>query len=143
MTLWGDNDNRVSGDARTDQGTGDETVAEQELKVTVDVARGSSDAWPVVRVSGEVDIQSSPVLDEQLKAVLDGGHPSLLVDFSEVTFLDSTGLSVLVAGLKRCQGAGGALRLERPRPNVRRVLEITGLIDAFGVGPGDDHEEPG
>jgi anti-sigma B factor antagonist len=50
-----------------------------------------------------------------------------------VTFLDSTGLSVLIAGLKRCQSSGGELRLVAPRPNVRRVLEITGLTETFHI----------
>jgi anti-sigma B factor antagonist len=114
-----------------DEGRGEETVAEQELQVTVEVATGSSDAWPVVRISGEVDIQSSPVLDETLVAVLDQGLASVIVDLEEVSFLDSTGLSVLIVALKRCQKAGGDLRLRDPQPNVFRVLEITGLLDVF------------
>jgi len=68
----------------------------------------SAPSGPTVRVWGEVDVQTSPVLDEQLQSVLDQGPSSVVVDLGEVTFLDSTGLSVLIAGLKRCQAAGGA-----------------------------------
>jgi anti-anti-sigma factor len=103
----------------------------------VEFATGTADAWPVLRVAGEVDIQTSPTLAERLQSVLDQGHPSLLVDLREVTFLDSTGLSVLIAGLRRCQDAGGELRLVSPRPNVRKVFEITGLTEVFHVGTGD------
>ncbi len=90
-----------------------------------------------MKVSGEIDIQSSPILDEQVRSVLGEGATSIVIDLAGVTFLDSTGLSVLVAALKRCQSVGGTVRLMSLRPNVRRVLEITGLTDAFQVGPAD------
>lgn len=109
-------------------------MVEPELTVTVDGGPGSARSGPVVKVSGEVDIQTSPILEEHLQRVLGEGHHSLVVDLSEVTFLDSTGLSVLINALKQCQGAGGHLRLESPRPHVRRVFEVTGLSDVFDVG---------
>ena len=130
----GDQDEAKSTTAPRWLGSGATTVVERELKVTIEVATGSTDSWPCLRVSGEVDIQTSPLLDEQLQKVLDQGVSSVVVDLDEVSFLDSTGLSVLIAGLKRCQSAGGELRLVSPRPNVRRVLEITGLTDTFHVG---------
>lgn len=108
-------------------------MVEPELRVTLDSAPTSADSGPVLKVSGEVDIQTSPILDEHLKRAQAEGVSSIVVDLGEVTFLDSTGLSVLIAGLKRCQSAGGNMRLVAPRPNVRRVLEVTGLLDAFRV----------
>jgi anti-sigma B factor antagonist len=108
-------------------------VVERELKVTVDFGTGGADPWPVVRVAGEVDIQTSPALEAQLQSVLDQGHRSVVVDLGAVTFLDSTGLSALIGGLKRCQASGGELRLVSPRSNVRKVLEVTGLIETFQV----------
>ena len=56
-----------------------------------------------------------------------------MLDLGDVTFLDSTGLSVLLSSLKRCQGEGGSIRLISLQRNVRRVLEITGLTDVFQV----------
>ncbi len=111
-------------------------MVEGELRVTVEL--GPAGAWPIVRVAGEVDIQTSPALGDQLQSVVDQGHASVLVDLGEVTFLDSTGLSALIGGLRRCQAAGGELRLVSPRPNVRKVLEITGLTDAFHLDAGEE-----
>jgi anti-sigma B factor antagonist len=108
-------------------------VGEQELTVTVESMAADGPAWPMVRVSGEIDIQTSPILEEQLQNVLTQGHSSVVVDLEGVTFLDSTGLSVLIVGLKQCQAAGGELHLVSPRPNVRKVLEVTGLTEAFHV----------
>jgi anti-sigma B factor antagonist len=106
-------------------------VVQPDLRVTVEWANGVVGPGPTVKVRGELDIQTTPVLEEELRSALDRGASTIVVDLCEVSFLDSTGLSVLVSGLKRCQAAGGELRLEGPRPNVRKVLEITGLTDAF------------
>jgi anti-sigma B factor antagonist len=113
-------------------------MVEPELRVILDPASESADSWPVLRVFGEVDIQTSPILDEQLRSVLNEGVSSIIVDLGGVTFLDSTGVSVLIAGLKRCQNARGDMRLVSPRPNVRKVLEITGLIEVFHLHAPDE-----
>ncbi len=112
-------------------------MVERELDVNIEVVADPAGSWSVVRASGEVDIQSSPLLDEALRSVLDQGSSSIRVDFGEVTFLDSTGLSVLIGALRRCQSAGGEFRLVSPRPNVRKVLEITGLTAAFHLEESD------
>ncbi len=118
-------------------------MVEPELNVTVSSWTSSQGSEPLLRISGEVDIQTSPVLDEHLQRVLGNGASSLVVDLGQVTFLDSTGLSVLIAGLRRCQAAGGQLRLVSPRPNVRRVFEVTGLTDVFQLGPPGEENRPG
>ena len=113
-------------------------MGEPELEVNVELAPELRGSWPVLSVAGEVDIQTSPILQKHLQELLDQGKTSIVVDLAEVTFLDSTGLSVLVAGIKRCQGAGGDMRIVSPQPNVRRVLEITGLTDVFHVDAPDE-----
>ena len=125
------------GDPMIRETDGDGMGANQ-FKINVEAQAGTTEDVVVVRVSGEVDILTSPALGDQLRSVTDQGHPSVVVDLGEVTFLDSTGLSVLIAGLKRCEAAGGQLYLTSPRPNVRKVLEITGLTDVFHVGTAND-----
>ena len=67
----------------------------------------------------------------------------MVVDFSGVTFLDSTGLSVLISGLQRCQEVGGTMRVQSPRPSVGKVFEITGLAELFHIGAPDAGTAPG
>jgi anti-sigma B factor antagonist len=87
----------------------------------------------IVTAVGEVDVSTAPKLrqslHDQLKAAL------VVVDLSEVTFLDSTGLGVLVSALrrKREQEAGDAFRLVVSRPQVSKVLEVTGLTSVFPI----------
>ena len=100
-----------------------------ELDVTVRKVDGTA----VVAVAGEIDVYTSPLLQERLVEVLRDGSSSIVLDLSAVTFLDSTGLGVLITGLKRCRSADGDLVLVTAQPNVLKVLEITGLNDVFKV----------
>jgi anti-sigma B factor antagonist len=100
-----------------------------ELDVTVRKVDGTA----VVAVAGEIDVYTSPLLQERLVEVLRDGSSSIVLDLSAVTFLDSTGLGVLITGLKRCRSADGDLVLVTAQPNVLKVLEITGLNDVFQV----------
>jgi anti-sigma B factor antagonist len=122
---------------------GVQPVVEPELRITMDTDPRPADAGVVLRVSGEIDIQTSPLLDDHLRRVLAEGASSITVDLGAVTFLDSTGLSVLIAGLKRCQAEAGDLRVVSPRPNVRKVFEVTGLIDVFQIDPIDGEATAG
>jgi anti-sigma B factor antagonist len=100
-----------------------------ELDVTVRKLEGTA----VVTVAGEIDVYTSPLLQERLVEVLRDGISSIVLDLSAVTFLDSTGLGVLITGLKRCRSAEGDLSLVTAQPNVLKVLEITGLNDVFQI----------
>jgi anti-anti-sigma factor len=85
-----------------------------------------------VAVVGEVDLVTTPVLRERLLRVLRDRRPDLLdVDLAGVTFLDCTGLGALVAVRNAAVQAGGQIRVSHPRPIVRRVLEVTGLLGVF------------
>ncbi|MHB1988742.1 MAG: STAS domain-containing protein [Acidimicrobiales bacterium] len=88
---------------------------------------------PVLSVRGEVDVSTAPELRERLVEVAQDGTKTVVVDLSEVTFLDSTALGVLVSGLKRFQAAGGDLKLVVNGRAVAKVLEITGLIEVFQI----------
>ncbi|MBA2279876.1 MAG: STAS domain-containing protein [Acidimicrobiia bacterium] len=88
---------------------------------------------PVAVVSGEVDFGTAPRLRDAVVKVATDGARLAVVDLSEVQFLDSTGLGVLVACLKRFRSLGGDLRLVVTSDRVRNVFEITGLTTAFGI----------
>ena len=81
---------------------------------------------PVVVLSGEADTTTAALLREMLETLLDTGTRMVTVDASELSFLDSASLRVLVLAARALQGRHGALVLARPQPLVARVLEITG-----------------
>jgi stage II sporulation protein AA (anti-sigma F factor antagonist) len=81
-----------------------------------------------IAVKGELDLAAAPGLLRRLDDALEadpGGD--LVVDFEHVTFVDSSGLGVLVACRRRAMSAGGDLTVTNVARNVRHVLEVTGL----------------
>ena len=85
---------------------------------------------PAVRilvVHGDADLHSAPVLRERIRGAIDAGASTVVVDLSAATLVDSTSLGVLLGGMKRLREQNGQLRLVVPRPEVRRVFEITML----------------
>lgn len=98
----------------------------------VSAERRDADAG-VVTVSGEVDMYTAPRLKECLVDLVDGGARRIVVDLSAVTFIDSTALGVLIGGVRRLHGTGGAMALVVTSRPVERVLSITGLDRVFSI----------
>ena len=89
-----------------------------------------------VAVTGEVDLATAPELRERLLGVLHTHRPAVLdIDLAGVTFLDCTGIGALVAVHNAAVHEGCQVRVCHPQPIVRRVLEVTGLLDALTVEP--------
>jgi len=87
----------------------------------------------VITVSGEVDLATSPDLDAAIIAGLDSGAVSLVVDLTDVSFMDSSGLGVIVRGLKRCREADKDLDLVITNERVLKVFSITGLDQVIPI----------
>ena len=81
----------------------------------------------VVRAVGELDAAAAPLFGERLEEAIDASDSTVVVDLAAVTFMDSTGLAVLVGGRQRLAGEGRRLRITRPSRPVVRLLEIAGL----------------
>jgi anti-sigma B factor antagonist len=86
-----------------------------------------------IRLLGELDMSTAPKFRDELLRVVTDGTTLVTVDLSELAFVDSTGLSVLITGLKRLRQQGGEMALRSPTPGTRRVLEITGLTEVFSI----------
>ena len=95
----------------------------------------------VIAVSGELDVLTAPRLQERLAEVIDGGERDLWVDLRPTEFIDSSGLSTLVAAQKRLRSLEGDLGLVCPKGNIRRLLEIVSLDQVFTIVDGlDGHD---
>jgi anti-sigma B factor antagonist len=87
----------------------------------------------VVAVGGEIDVYTAPKLREQLVDLVNAGRYHLVVDMEGVEFLDSTGLGVLVGGLKRVRAHDGSLRLVCTQERILKIFRITGLTKVFPI----------
>lgn len=87
----------------------------------------------VLEVGGEVDLYTAPKLREKLVELVAAGHTTIVVDMTGVEFLDSTGLGVLVGGLKRVRSHDGSLSLVCNEERVLKLFRITGLTKVFAI----------
>lgn len=109
---------------------------------------GSPPGLALVAVTGEVDLATAPGLRETLLRVLHTHGPVVLdIDLAGVTFLDCTGIGALVAVRNAAVHVGCHVRVCHPQPIVRRVLEVTGLLNVLTVEqqrlPADPQHPPG
>ena len=87
---------------------------------------------PVVTARGEIDVATSPRLRAELTNLIARGATEITLEFAGVTFVDSSGLGVLVGAYKRLRENGdGRIRIVGAQQSVRKVFEITGLEDAL------------
>jgi anti-sigma B factor antagonist len=87
----------------------------------------------VLRLVGELDASTGLALRDELVRLIDGSIPALDLDLSELNFVDSVGLSVLVSGHHRAQSHAVPYRLVNVAPGCRRILEITRLDDILTI----------
>lgn len=87
----------------------------------------------VLEVAGEVDVYTAPKLREKLVELVGDGKHHIIVDMTKVDFLDSTGLGVLVGGLKRVLAHDGSLALVCDQERILKIFRITGLTKVFGI----------
>ena len=90
------------------------------------------DGRPVVAVSGEIDTKTAGEFRRAIESAI-AGHGRIEVDLSDATFMDSTGLSVLVAAYHDLGQAREAIVLRSPPPPIRKVLDISGVDALFDI----------
>ncbi|MDI6098743.1 STAS domain-containing protein [Actinoplanes sp. NEAU-A12] len=89
-------------------------------------------------LSGDIDFVNSAPITQAIREAVIQSQPTLVrVDVAEVSFLDSSGLGVLVAALRVATDCGAVFRVERPNANVYGQLEIAGLLEIFGLADSD------
>jgi anti-sigma B factor antagonist len=101
--------------------------------VDLKLGHHAQDGTEVIDVQGEIDMYTAPRLRELLIDLVSKGSYQLVVNLDKVGFLDSTGLGVLVGGLKRVRAHDGSLELVCTQQRILKILKITGLTDVFGI----------
>jgi anti-sigma B factor antagonist len=87
----------------------------------------------VVAVGGEIDVYTAPRLRDKITELVGDGVYHLIIDMEGVEFLDSTGLGVLVGGLKKVRAHDGSLQLICTQERLLKIFRITGLAKVFTI----------
>jgi anti-sigma B factor antagonist len=93
------------------------------------VARGSDAEGVVLALHGELDVAAAPQLEKLLDQVRRERHPRVLLELSELSFVDSAGVSVLIKAKKEAEADGSQFILRRPTAQVHRVFALVGMVD--------------
>jgi anti-anti-sigma factor len=101
--------------------------SELEHPLTIEVHIEGDEAQ--LTLTGELDPHTAPMLADELEGVTAEGFSSVVLILSGLGFVDSSGLRVLIAADRDLTERGGQLVLRSPSEGVRRLLEITGLLD--------------
>jgi len=89
----------------------------------------------VLKLTGELDLDTAPILYSRLEDIVGRGRWRIVVDASDLSFCDSTGLSALLAAHQACTSAGGFLRLAAPDDLLVRLLAVVGLQATIPIYP--------
>src|SRR5207237_7906203 len=103
------------------------------VPVNLDVETSEKDGASVVSLRGEIDVYTAPRLRQTLIDLVEGGATDIVVDMERVDFLDSTGLGVLVGGLKRVKDKDGSMKLVATQDRILKIFDITGLSKVFPI----------
>jgi anti-sigma B factor antagonist len=101
-----------------------------DLKVAVNHSR---EPLTVVGLQGELDVYSAPGLRQETTDLIQSGHHRIVIDLSELRFIDSAGLGALLGVRKRLGSHGGQLAVVCGDGMVRKVFEMTSLSDVLNV----------
>jgi anti-sigma B factor antagonist len=106
--------------------------------LTIDVTTATDGKTQLFGLGGTLDIATSPTLRAALLEAADRANHEIVVDLSQLEFLDSTGLGALIGAHKRAAEHGGSVRLVAHEGQILRLLRITGLLEVFSVYPSVD-----
>lgn len=101
--------------------------------MTILVDEAQQNPWTVLRVSGELDLVTSPLIRRRVHDAVAGGRHDLVLDLSAVRFCDSSGVGVLVAARRLMRSCGGRLRLILPARGAEDGAHVNRVLAALGV----------
>jgi anti-sigma B factor antagonist len=99
----------------------------------LDITRDSDGETCTLVLAGEVDVYTSPDLRRALADAVESGCAHVVVDLEHLSFIDSSGLGVLVSTLRRMKEDGGTLRLVCTKEGILKIFRITGLDKVFPI----------
>jgi anti-sigma B factor antagonist len=89
----------------------------------------------ILTLSGEIDLHNSPAVAASLKEIIARKPPQVLVDLSQVSYIDSSGIAVMIEGMQNVQKYGGKFGIFGIQDSVRSIFEIARLDQVFRIFP--------
>jgi stage II sporulation protein AA (anti-sigma F factor antagonist) len=104
----------------------------------VKIDKSKSGNLLVLGPRGRLDGESGPILEDLILEQVKSGERDIVIDLSQVDYMSSRGLRVVITGAKACQAAGGRLVACSPQTGVKKIIEMTGLPTMIGLYDSSD-----
>jgi anti-sigma B factor antagonist len=108
-------------------------MTDEELIDGIAVRTDQQGRCTVMTLAGELDLVSAPRLRNAIASLRGEDTDDVIVDLADLTYIDSVGIGLLVASRRRLDAEGRSFSVRNPAPQVRRLLEITGLVEYLGL----------
>ena len=105
------------------------------MKEAVETSRAMATKPNVLPLEGEIDLHVSPEVAESLRSVVAKKPKIVVIDLAKVTYMDSSGLAVLIEGMQNVQEYGGKFALANVQESVQHIFEIARLDQVFQIFP--------
>lgn len=99
----------------------------------MEITQTTIDGFAALKLAGEIDLAASPTLRSELQTQLQTKCPALILDFSEVDYIDSSGLATLIEFVRDAGQYGGKLALFGLKPKVKMVFDLVRLNELFTI----------
>lgn len=97
------------------------------------ITQSKHNDYVLVGLEGEVDLNSSPQLRKIFNEIIDKGATKILVNFSKVSYIDSSGLATLIEMMQRIKKSNGRMSLVQMSDKIKSLFEITKLDKLFSI----------
>jgi anti-sigma B factor antagonist len=97
----------------------------------VEISKTEDRGASILQIEGEIDLHASPTLRAELHQLAEAETPLVLIDFSGVQYIDSSGLATLIEYVRDCKPYGGKIALFALQPKVKMVFELVRLNELF------------
>lgn len=87
----------------------------------------------ILDINGEIDLYNAPEIKENIKSQMEQGKNQIIINLDKVSYIDSSGIGVLISSLSNLKKAGGGLKIIHVYASVRKVFELTKLTSFFDI----------
>jgi anti-sigma B factor antagonist len=119
--------------SRTAPRESDELCSVRNTTVELSLDTRQHNGRTIIEVGGEIDVYTAPKLRDRISELVADGNYHLVIDMENVDFLDSTGLGVLVGGLKKLRAHDGSMQLICTQERLLKIFRITQLAKVFAI----------
>lgn len=99
----------------------------------MEINRRESGDIVIFDINGEIDLYNAPEIKEKIKDEMNKGKVNIIINLDKVSYIDSSGIGVLISSLSNLKKVGGALKLINVYASVRKVFELTKLTSFFDI----------